>query len=132
MGEAVETKVQTIRKQADTIEMMTKLFRRTLITLFTLLSGGYSSLLFAQRGSSRASKGAQVLSDASSALKGYFEPAVTLIYVVAALVGLIGAVKVYNKFASGDQDTGKVAASWGGACVFLVIAAYALELFFLS
>lgn len=32
---------------------------------------------------------------------------------------------------SGDPDTGKVAGSWFGACVFLIVAATVLRAFFL-
>ena len=54
-----------------------------------------------------------------------------LIYAAGALCGLIGAIKVYSKFSSGDPDTGKVAGSWFGACVFLIVAATVLRAFFL-
>ena len=47
-----------------------------------------------------------------------------------ALVGLIGAVKVYNKWNSGDPDTGKIAAAWFGSCVFLVVVATVIRSFF--
>ena len=45
----------------------------------------------------------------------YFDPATKLIYAIGAVVGLIGGVKVYGKFSSGDPDTSKTAASWFGA-----------------
>ena len=64
-------------------------------------------------------------------LTGYFAPATKLIYAAGAIVGLIGAIKVYSKFSSGDPDTGKTAGSWFGACVFLIIAATVLRSFFL-
>ncbi len=48
-----------------------------------------------------------------------------------AVCGLIGGVKVYNKFSSGDPDTSKTAASWFGACIFLIVAATILRSFFL-
>jgi len=51
----------------------------------------------------------------------YFEPATNLIYAIGAVVGLIGGVKVYSKFSSGDPDTSKTAASWFGACIFLIV-----------
>ena len=44
---------------------------------------------------------------------------------------LIGGVKVYGKFSSGDPDTSKTAASWFGACIFLIVAATILRSFFL-
>ena len=54
-----------------------------------------------------------------------------LIYAIGADVGLIGGVKVYGKFSSGDPDTSKTAASWFGACIFLIVAATILRSFFL-
>ena len=54
-----------------------------------------------------------------------------LIYAIGAVVGLIGGIKVYNKFSSGDPDTSKTAASWFGACFFLIVSATVLRSFFL-
>ena len=54
-----------------------------------------------------------------------------LVYAVGAIIGLIGGVKVYQKFSSGDPDTSKTAASWFGACIFLIVAATILRSFFL-
>lgn len=59
------------------------------------------------------------------------DPATKLIYAAGALCGLIGAIRVYSKFSSGDPDTGKTAGSWFGACVFLIVAATVLRSFFL-
>ena len=54
-----------------------------------------------------------------------------LIYAIGAVVGLIGGIKVYGKFSSGDPDTSKTAASWFGACIFLIVSATILRSFFL-
>ena len=51
--------------------------------------------------------------------------------ILVTVVGLIGGVKVYGKFSSGDPDTSKTAASWFGACIFLIVAATILRSFFL-
>ena len=66
-------------------------------------------------------------------VNSYFDPAVKLIHAAGAgaLCGLIGAIRVYSKFSSGDPDTGKTAGSWFGACVFLIVAATVLRSFFL-
>ena len=71
------------------------------------------------------------IQEATQMVTSYFVPAVSLIYAVGAVVGLIGGVKVYTKFSSGDPDTGKTAASWFGACIFLIVAATILRAFFL-
>ncbi len=51
-------------------------------------------------------------------------------YAIGAIVGLVGAVKVYNKWSAGEPDTAKVASSWFGACIFLVVVATVLKSFF--
>ena len=75
--------------------------------------------------------GSAGITKATSMLSSYFDPAAKLIYAAGAIVGLIGAIKVYSKFSSGDPDTGKTAGSWFGACVFLIVAATVLRSFFL-
>lgn len=75
--------------------------------------------------------GAAGITEATQMVTSYFDPATQLIYAIGAVVGLIGAVKVYNKFSSGDPDTSKTAASWFGACIFLIVAATILRSFFL-
>lgn len=71
------------------------------------------------------------ITEATQMVTSYFDPATQLIYAIGAVVGLIGGVKVYNKFSSGDPDTSKTAASWFGACIFLIVAATVLRSFFL-
>ena len=70
------------------------------------------------------------ITEATNMVTSYFDPG-TLIYAIGAVVGLIGGIKVYNKFSSGDPDTSKTAASWFGACIFLIVAATILRSFFL-
>ena len=71
------------------------------------------------------------INQATNMVTSYFDPATKLIYAIGAVVGLIGGVKVYSKFSSGDPDTSKTAASWFGACIFLIVAAPILRSFFL-
>ena len=61
----------------------------------------------------------------------YFDPGTKLCYAIGAVIGLVGGIKVYNKFSSGDPDVSKVASSWFGACIFLIVAATILRSFFL-
>lgn len=78
-----------------------------------------------------AGNGLAGINEATTMMTSYFDPATKLIYAIGAVVGLIGGVKVYGKFSSGDPDTSKTAASWFGACIFLVVAATILRSFFL-
>lgn len=77
-----------------------------------------------------AQKAGEGFTDATKQVTTFFNLGITLMYAIGALVGIIGAVKVYNKWNSGDQDTGKVAASWLGSCIFLVVVATILKGFF--
>ena len=78
-----------------------------------------------------AGNGMAGINEATSMVTSYFDPATKLVYAIGAVVGLIGGVKVYSKFSSGDPDTNKTAASWFGACIFLIVAATILRSFFL-
>lgn len=74
--------------------------------------------------------GNQGIEAADKQVRGYFKSGVKLMYGVGALVGLIGAVKVYQKWNGGDQDTAKTAAAWFGSCIFLVVVATIISAFF--
>ena len=97
--------------------------KRMFLTVGFLLS--FVSSLFAQ------GDGSAGITEATNMISSYFDPATKLIYAAGAIIGRIGGVKVYSKFSSGDPDTSKTAASWFGACIFLIVAATILRSFFL-
>ena len=70
------------------------------------------------------------INQANQMVRSYFSTGTNLMYGVGAIVGLIGAIKVYNKWNSGDHDTGKTAAAWFGSCVFLVVVTTVIRAFF--
>ena len=70
------------------------------------------------------------INEANTAVRGYFDTGTNLMYAIGAVLGLIGAVKVYQKWNSGDPDTSRVAAAWFGSCIFLVVVATVLKSFF--
>jgi len=90
-----------------------------------------ATLLFAVTSAMAQGDGSSGITEATQMVTSYFDPATKLIYAIGAVVGLIGGVKVYGKFSSGDPDTSKTAASWFGACIFLIVAATILRSFFL-
>lgn len=77
-----------------------------------------------------AQDGIAGINEANRQVRSYFAAGTNLMYAVGALLGLIGAVKVYQKWNAGDPDTGKVAAAWFGSCVFLVVVATVIQSFF--
>jgi len=90
-----------------------------------------ASLLAAYFSVQAQGNGSGGITEATTMISSYFEPATKLVYAIGAVIGLIGGVKVYGKFSSGDPDTSKTAASWFGACIFLIVAATVLRSFFL-
>ena len=94
------------------------------VSFFVVMLMAASASVFAQ------GNGMQGITDATNMVTSYFDPATKLIYAIG-VVGLIGGVQVYSKFSSGDPDTSKTAASWFGACIFLIVAATILRSFFL-
>jgi hypothetical protein len=70
------------------------------------------------------------IQEANTRVRSYFDSGTNLMYAIGAILGLIGAVKVYQKWNAGDHDTGKVAAAWFGSCVFLVVVATVIRSFF--
>ncbi|MBB2143959.1 DUF4134 domain-containing protein [Pedobacter sp. LMG 31464] len=70
------------------------------------------------------------IQEATNKVKSYFDTGCDLMYAIGAVVGIIGAVKVFNKWNAGEPDTNKVAAAWFGSCIFLVVVATVLKSFF--
>lgn len=79
---------------------------------------------------SYAQDGNAGINEANTRVRSYFDTGTNLMYAIGAVVGLIGAVKVYQKWNGGDQDTARVAAAWFGSCIFLVVVATVLKSFF--
>jgi len=97
------------------------IFLRHLMATITLLIISLS--LYAQDGNSG-------ITAATTQVKSYFSTGTSLMYAIGAIVGLVGAIKVFKKWNDGEHDTGKVASSWFGSCIFLVVVATVLKSFF--
>jgi hypothetical protein len=70
------------------------------------------------------------INQATTMVSSYFDTGINLMYAVGGILGLIGAVRVYQKWSHGDHDTSKVAAAWFGSCIFLVVVATLIKSFF--
>lgn len=71
------------------------------------------------------------INEATNMVTSYFDPLTKLIFAVAAVLGLVGGVRIYSKFSSGDPDASKSATALFLACVFLVVVGTVLRSFFL-
>jgi drug/metabolite transporter (DMT)-like permease len=80
--------------------------------------------------SAQTADGNAGITQATTLIGSYFDTGVNLMYAIGAVVGLVGAIKVYNKWSHGEHDTSKTAAAWFGACIFLVVVATVIKSFF--
>ena len=74
--------------------------------------------------------GVKAISTASESIKKYLPVVTKLIYVIAGIVAILGAISVYIKMNNEEQDVKKSIMMIVGACIFLIAAAQALPLFF--
>lgn len=110
-----------MRSQKKEIRSRAVNFLRHFFATITLLIITLS--LYAQDGNSG-------ITAATTQVKSYFSTGTSLMYAIGAIVGLVGAIKVFKKWNDGEHDTGKVASSWFGSCIFLVVVATVLKSFF--
>ena len=106
-------------------EIRRKAFGKFLLAAFAVLC---CNLLYCVVAS--AQDGIQGINEASNKVRSYFDAGANLMYAIGAVIGIIGATKVYQKWNAGEPDTGKVAAAWFGSCVFLVVVTSVLKSFF--
>jgi hypothetical protein len=87
-------------------------------------------LLAITSASAFAQSGVTGLNTATTTLKTYVDPVTNIALVIGGIVGIVGAIRVYSKWNSGDQDINKELMGWGGSCVFLVVSALVIKAFF--
>ncbi len=77
-----------------------------------------------------AQSGVNGLNTATTSLKTYIAPVTNITLVIGGIVGIVGAIRVYSKWNSGDQDINKELMGWGGFWVVLVVSALGIKSFF--
>ena len=97
-----------------------KMYRKGLAVTAMIVTGVYNSIAQNSAG----------IDQATSEVSSYVDPVSNLIIAIGAVVGLIGGVRVYIKWQSGDQDTQKAIMGWFGACLFLILVGVVIKSFF--
>jgi hypothetical protein len=89
------------------------------------------ALLLIQWASAQTADGNNGINQANTLVRGYFDTGVQLMYAIGAILGLIGAIRVFKLWTSGHrEDVGGAIAGWFGSCVFLVVVATVIKSFF--
>lgn len=91
---------------------------------------GFLAIALMMANSSFAGSGTAGISAGTSELATYLDPVSNLILAIGALVGLVGGVKVYIAWNSGEQNVSKEVMGWMGSCVFLVLVSVVIKAFF--
>lgn len=94
-------------------------------TIFTLLAVFVLAI-----DSMNAQNGTTGINAGVSILKTYITPITNLTMAIGGIVGIIGGIRVYTKWNSGDNDINKELMGWGGSCVFLIVAPLIVKGFF--
>lgn len=74
--------------------------------------------------------GSSGITNAAQTLQDYVPLIKTLVQSIGGVVGLVGGVRIYNKWNNGDQDINKELMGWGGACIFLIVMPEVVSGFF--
>lgn len=101
-------------------EKMQAIYRRGLSVIALIVLGMFNALAQSSAG----------IDQATTEVSSYVDPVANLIIAIGAVVGLIGGVRVYIKWQSGDQDTQKAIMGWFGACLFLILVGVVIRAFF--
>lgn len=102
----------------------TNLYRRASYALGVCMLTGMSAL------AQNAGAGSAALEQAGETIHSYIPAVQKVIFALAGVVALVGAISVFIKMNNEEQDVKKSIMMIVGACVFLVIAAEALPTFF--
>ena len=82
------------------------------------------------RAAAQATGGTTGINAATSSLTSYVDPVSTLTLAIGAVVGIVGGIRVYIQWNSGDRDINKEVMGWGGSCIFLVLVSVVIKAFF--
>ena len=101
-------------------KQMQPIYRRGMAAAAMMILGVYNVVAQSSTG----------IDQATTEVNSYVDPVANLIIAIGAVVGLIGGVRVYIKWQSGDQDTQKAIMGWFGACLFLILVGVVIRAFF--
>jgi hypothetical protein len=103
-----------------------KKFQLNIYLLLTLFI--YTASTYAQGIESANS----ALTEVTSQVSSLFSTVKIFGYSVSGILAIVGAVKVYNAYQGGEQDASKKAGAWFFGALFLALAIFFAEKFFMS
>jgi len=77
-----------------------------------------------------AGDGVTAINSAQTSLSGYLTPVSNLCLAIGAVVGIVGGVRIYIKWNSGEREIQKEVVGWVGSCIFLILVSVVITAFF--
>lgn len=75
--------------------------------------------------------GTDGINGATNDVRSFFHPMSDLIMVIGALVGLVGGLRVYTMWNTGDRGVEKAIIGWFGSCIFLELVGVVVRSMFM-
>ena len=79
---------------------------------------------------SNGQSGATGIAAGTSELRSYVTPITNLTMAIGTVVGIVGGIRIYNKWNAGDQDVQKELMGWLASAIFLIVAPLVIKGFF--
>jgi hypothetical protein len=89
-----------------------------------------SAVLIAQWAQAQTADGNNGLTQANTLVRSYFDTGTQLMYGIGAILAIVGAIRVYALWGDRNGEAGRAAATWFGACIFLVVVSTVIRSFF--
>jgi len=106
-----------------TLETLKRSLKKKLLSAIALFCTAMNAV-YAQ------SAGGAALDKAASDIRDYVTPVCNIVTAVGCVVGIVGGIRIYNKWQNGDQDVNKEIIGYAGACLFLTLAPQFVKAFF--
>jgi len=74
--------------------------------------------------------GSAALTTAATQIGGYFPLVKLIAWAGAAVIAMVGGIRIFQKWNSGDHDINKELVMYGGSMLFLIIAPNVISNFF--
>ena len=104
--------------------------RKVKITRRTMARAGLLLLAAMASATSYAGDGVTAINSAQTSLSQYLTPVSNLCLAIGAVVGIVGGVRIYIKWNSGEREIQKEVVGWVGSCIFLILVSVVITAFF--
>ncbi|HEY4334965.1 MAG TPA: DUF4134 domain-containing protein [Puia sp.] len=98
--------------------------------LYRRLGMMIAAVLIIQWVQAQTADGNNGLTQANTLVRSYFDTGTQLMYGIGAILAIVGAIRVYTLWGERNGEASRAAASWFGACIFLVVVSTVIRSFF--